>query len=328
MLDILSPGVRSLVVDRGRPGLRHLGVPRGGAADRLSYQIANWLVGNAAEAHGGRGMGAVECALGGLKVRFARTTCFALGGAETDAALDGRAVPLWRARRAEAGQTLALGRARGGARTYLAVGGGVEGARHFGSLSIYPAAGLGANGGHALGAGDKLDTGAERPGNTGGARGGMGSAARTLPAGFRPHLSDHAVLRVRSVGEYERLSADSQRRLFVRPWQASVATSRMGTRLEGGRLVLEDVRGIVSSPLPTGTVQVPPDGKPILSLVDGHCTGGYARALRVIAADMWRAGQIGPGTRVSFVRAFARDVPALTDAHLALWGAVVEGFEL
>ena len=58
MIRILQPGAQSLVVDRGRPGQRHRGVPGGGAADRLSFQLLNWIAGNAAEA------GALECACG------------------------------------------------------------------------------------------------------------------------------------------------------------------------------------------------------------------------------------------------------------------------
>ena len=85
---------------------------------------------------------------------------------------------------------------------------------------------------------------------------------------------------------------------------------------------------MTSSPLLPGTLQVPPDGRPILSLVDGHCTGGYARAVQVIASDMWQAGQVGPGILISFHRAFAQDPPAILTTHLATWGSVVEGYQV
>src|SRR5262249_3472011 len=45
-LKVLSPGLHSLVVDRGRPGCRSLGVPVGGAADAFSLAVGNALVGN------------------------------------------------------------------------------------------------------------------------------------------------------------------------------------------------------------------------------------------------------------------------------------------
>ena len=63
---------------------------------------------------------------------------------------------------------------------------------------------------------------------------------------------------------------------------------------------------MTSSPLLPGSLQIPPDGQPILALADGHCTGGYARALQVIQADLWLLGQIAPGAAISFRRNMSR----------------------
>ena len=46
ILHVLHPGLQSLIVDFGRPGSRSLGVPLGGAADRVSFILGNALVGN------------------------------------------------------------------------------------------------------------------------------------------------------------------------------------------------------------------------------------------------------------------------------------------
>ena len=45
-LTILQSGTQTLIMDAGRPGHRHQGIPGGGAADKLSFAIANHLVGN------------------------------------------------------------------------------------------------------------------------------------------------------------------------------------------------------------------------------------------------------------------------------------------
>ena len=45
-LRVLEPGLYSLVVDFGRPANRSLGVPLGGAADRMALALGNGLVGN------------------------------------------------------------------------------------------------------------------------------------------------------------------------------------------------------------------------------------------------------------------------------------------
>jgi len=51
-LQVLSPGVLALVVDRGRVGWAHLGVPRSGALDLAALAAANLLLGNASGAAG------------------------------------------------------------------------------------------------------------------------------------------------------------------------------------------------------------------------------------------------------------------------------------
>ena len=49
-LEVLQPGLSTLVVDAGRPHHRGLGVPLGGAADRTSLALGNALVGNPPDA--------------------------------------------------------------------------------------------------------------------------------------------------------------------------------------------------------------------------------------------------------------------------------------
>ena len=309
MIEVLNSGAESLVVDLGRPGLRHLGVPLSGAADRLSFQLANWLVGNAP------GAAAIECALGHATFRFTAPTRFAVAGATAALTLDGTPIAPLKTHTAPHGSTLTLGPATAGTRLTIAVAGGVEGASHFGSRSTYAPARLGANGGRVLAKGDTLETGTQL------------NPANTLPPGFAPRLSNHLTLRTRPVSEADHLTFAAQRRLFTKAWTASPQTNRMGTRLDGGTLTLETSRDMTSSPLLPGTLQVPPGGAPILSLVDSHCTGGYARALQVISADVWLAGQIGPGTRISFTRASTADAANALRAQAALWGSLIPGWQ-
>ena len=58
----------------------------------------------------------------------------------------------------------------------------------------------------------------------------------------------------------------------------------------------------VSGPaaVPTGAIQVPPTGEPILLMNDHATTGGYAVAAVVITADLPLAGQLAPGDAVQF----------------------------
>jgi len=49
-----------------------------------------------------------------------------------------------------------------------------------------------------------------------------------------------------------------------------------------------------------GSVQVPPDGQPIIFQADHPVTGGYPVIAVVAEEDLDRAGQLRPGERVRF----------------------------
>jgi len=51
----------------------------------------------------------------------------------------------------------------------------------------------------------------------------------------------------------------------------------------------------------SGTVQLPPDGNPVILLAEHQTTGGYTVPVIVIQADLWQVGQMRPGDTVKFV---------------------------
>ena len=57
----------------------------------------------------------------------------------------------------------------------------------------------------------------------------------------------------------------------------------------------------------SGTVQLPPDGNPVILLAEHQTTGGYKVPGVVIAADLWQVGQMRPGDALRFVETTPRD---------------------
>lgn len=57
----------------------------------------------------------------------------------------------------------------------------------------------------------------------------------------------------------------------------------------------------LSEPCVSGTVQLPPDGNPVILLAEHQTTGGYKVAGTVIKADLWCLGQMRPKDQVQFV---------------------------
>jgi len=307
-LTVLHSGTQTLIMDAGRPGHRHQGIPSGGAADKLSFAIANHLVGNKWDAP------ALECALGGLHIRFEEDHVIALSGAQMWSQNQGLNLPLNKAVPVEAGDILTMSFTRAGCRAYLAVAGGIQGKSFMDSVSTYLPAKLGGIDGEALKTGSFLHIGPKQ------------GDPQSLPKGHTPILSNHVVLRAQQGPEWEALSDSAKRYLFTTPFYATTATDRMGTRLKGDQLTLERSVNMTSSPLLPGSLQVPPDGQPILALVDGHCTGGYARALQVIQADLWLLGQIAPGAAVSFRRSLAEDAAAVLRGKNSFYADLIPGF--
>ena len=50
-----------------------------------------------------------------------------------------------------------------------------------------------------------------------------------------------------------------------------------------------------------GTIQVPPNGQPIVLMSDAQTTGGYPRIGSVIRADLWKLAQVRLNGGVRFV---------------------------
>ncbi|MCD0506169.1 biotin carboxylase N-terminal domain-containing protein, partial [Bordetella petrii] len=119
-LEVLEAGTYTSVQDYpGRVGYWNIGVPPSGPMDDYAFQLANRIVGNAAQA------AALECTLAGPSLKFHSDTVVALTGAHMEAMLDGEPVPMWQPVAVRRGQVLAMGRAATGCRGYLAVRNGL-----------------------------------------------------------------------------------------------------------------------------------------------------------------------------------------------------------
>ncbi|MDQ1476573.1 MAG: urea carboxylase, partial [Actinomycetota bacterium] len=160
-IEVVVPGAQTTVQDwPGRLGFWDVGVPPSGPMDDLAFRFANRVAGNEA------GAAALECTMTGPTLRFGVAMLVALTGAHMAADLDGSPVPWWTAFEVGAGQVLRLGAVDGpGARTYLAVRGGLDVPDYLGSRSTFILGRFGGHAGRAIAAGDVLHVGtAVRPG--------------------------------------------------------------------------------------------------------------------------------------------------------------------
>lgn len=311
MMRVVRGGLLTTVQDLGRSGVQQHGVAAGGAMDRAAHRIVNLLAGNAADA------ATLEATLLGPAIEFDGDTLLALGGADLNATLDGESAPMWRPFIARSGSVLSLDRPRSGCRAYIAVAGGIDVPRVLGSRSTDLIACFGGVDGRALRSGDTLARGsasdlAQR----------ISKRIRTAPADVRaagrsllPRYSRDAVVRVMRGPEHARFTAPSRALLFRSTFQVSPQSNRMGLRLTGPPLALADPYDLFSSPVATGTIQVPPSGEPIVLMADHQTIGGYPRIANVVSVDLPLLAQAPPGAGVRFREVDVDEAQALYRAR-------------
>jgi biotin-dependent carboxylase-like uncharacterized protein len=295
---VLKPGLQTTVQAGPRAGLRHLGVPASGAADPLSLALANRLVGNAWSA------AALETTLTGVSLQFEHDGCVAVTGAKAKVWLNDEHVKRHRTLRVAVGDELTVGPAKVGARSYVAVAGGIEVDDVLGSASTYLPAGFGGFRGRALRADDVLAFG---PADH------APEMIRT-PKRFRPRASTSWALRACHGAEVEMLSKESRFDLFDTNFTVGNRADRMGLELRGARFDVTSGGRLASAPVFPGTIQCPEDGTPFLLSIDAQTIGGYPRVAQVARLDRHLIGQLRPGDHV---RLLWRDTDSARDELLA-----------
>lgn len=283
-LQVLSPGPLTTVQDQGRSGWRHLGVAQCGALDPSAAALANRLVGNDPNE------AVLELTLQGPALQFDQPVRLAICGARVLGRYEstsgercvieaGRPVTL------PAG-VLRIGALRDGARAWLAFAGGIDVPEMLGSRSTDLRGGFGGHEGRALRGGDELHLRAPHA---------IACPRPLWPKWWiDPHFDERG-LPIRYVPSPHAGGA----LLDARAWQVGNRSNRQGLRLEGGTLD-NDRPEEISSPVAPGTVQLPPDGQPIVLLADAQTVGGYPRLGHVAAADLPRLAQLRPGDSLRF----------------------------
>jgi antagonist of KipI len=301
---VQRPGLLTTIQDLGRFGYQQYGVPAAGVMDEFAARTANELVGNDA------GAPVVEVTLAGAEFVLEQSCVMAICGADlgaevTEGLAEGRAVPLWTRLKVSGGTILRFIRHTTGCRAYIAFRGGIQADPVLGSASTYLRAGFGGMNGRALRAGDRLEIAPsacsyQEPAPKLGAT--PFSAERwSISPYILPGYSDHPSIRIVRGREWNRFTVESKKRLLSEAYEVTVQSDRMGYRLSGGRLELEATVELLSEAVTMGTIQVPPDGQPIILMADRQPTGGYPIIGQVASVDLPVLAQAPPTSKLTFV---------------------------
>ncbi|HSE07615.1 MAG TPA: biotin-dependent carboxyltransferase family protein [Nocardioidaceae bacterium] len=281
-LTVLDAGPLTTVQDLGRRGYAHLGVPRSGALDMAAAGYANRLVGNPPEA------AVLETTLGGVSIQVSGSTMAAVTGAPASVTVDGRPRPFAEPLLLRAGETLTVGPAVSGLRSYLSFAGGVDATPVLGSRSTDTLSGLGPP---RLTSGAKLELGVP-VGESHGA---------DVPVVLR--YPDTARVRLVPGPRHDWFTEGVLDFLTSTSYTVSARSNRVGVRLEGPSLERRERAELPSEGLVLGAVQVPASGQPLVFLNDHPTTGGYPVVGVVAPEDLNVCAQLRPGCMLRFVLA-------------------------
>lgn len=280
MIHVIKPGLLTTVQDLGRNGFAHLGLSPAGAADSVSFRVANLLVGNPPNTP------ALEITLVGPTLEFDAATTVAISGAQTSTS-----VVLNQSFDVAPGDKIAIGSLLDGARAYLAVRGGIAVPSVMNSCSTFLPAKLGGFEGRALRAGDYVAIGQKAIG-----------VGKRRPSALLEELSrtSQGPLRVTPSLQHDWFGEDEAHSLAEQAFTVNDASNRSGVRLRGEPIFPQVKRELLTEGIALGAVQIPPDGQPIILFVDQQTTGGYPKIANVIAADLWQVGQLRPRDKLRF----------------------------
>jgi len=273
-LTVVETGPLTTVQDTGRFGQGALGIGRSGACDRAAYRLANRLVGNDG------GAAVLEATFGGLVLRADADTVLVTTGARCAGTPHNAPLTL------AAGQHFALGAPVSGARTYVAVRGGIDVPKVLGSRSTDLLSGLGPD---VLAAGDRLPIGhSVRP------MPGVDVAAVPEPEG------GEVVVQLQPGPRRDWFTDDAWASLLSQRYTVTAQSNRIGLRLDGAPLERAITRELPSEGMVRGALQIPSSGTPVLFLADHPVTGGYPVVGYVIDDDVDRCGQLRTGQTLRF----------------------------
>jgi antagonist of KipI len=286
VFNVLDPGPFTTVQDSGRYGYQQFGIPVSGALDTFSYVAANALVGNPEHAP------ALEITFIGPRLEVLSDCLLAVTGATLPVLVNDQPQPIWTSFRVSRGDVVTMRAASRGVRAYLAAAGGFVVPKVMGSSSTYTGGKIGGLDGRTLTKGDRLNRGPTE----------IPNRVVSVPEDFRPRFGSDVRLRA-LVGPQDDYFDSGLEVFFSSAFTITSKADRMGYRLEGPTIALKEgvPRSIISEPSLSGAVQIPPDGKPIILLVE-QTVGGYAKIATIITPDLDVVAQAKPGDTVHFDR--------------------------
>ena len=281
-IKVINPGLQTTVQDSGRRLSGHLGISNCGAADNYSFKLANLIVGNTPT------KAALEMTIVGGVYQFDENADICLSGSDFSAKINNKILPFNKKVHIKKKAVLEIGETKDGARCYLAIRGGIDIKHFLGSASTHLTTKTGGLDGRSLKKGDLLKIGKSKinPNN--------------IISLDLKYSTKRSVLRITEGLQKDWFSDLNWNTLLNSLFKVSKKYSRMGIKLEGPSIAPANKKEMITEGIALGAIQIPNNGKPIISFVDHQTTGGYPVIANVISIDICKVGQLKEGDSFQF----------------------------
>ncbi len=289
-IEVIKPGLLITLVDVGLNGFRYLGIGPCGAMDHFAMSVSNYLVGNNNDA------ATLEMNFPAPELLFLKNNLICVTGSGLKIYLNDQVISSWKPHLVKKGSTIKFEKMESGCRAYLSVNSGWIAQDWLGSQTTDLGVRAGGFKGRMLQKGDILETNETQH---------HMEKNRSLPWGVSKNELDKIYsppnqIRIIDSVEVKALSSESKERLFTTEFKITNQSNRMGYRLEGDKLFLNESLELVSSAVDYGTIQLLPDGNLIILMADHQTTGGYPRIASVVKSDLPKLSQLSPNEKINF----------------------------
>ncbi len=276
-MKLLETGFLTSVQDKGRYGYAKYGVPKSGAMDQRSFQLANLLLGN------GENDACLEWIFKGPTLQFDTETVVVLTGAEVDAFLNGVVVKMFTPLLLAKGDVLEINSCKKNVCGYVGIENGFSTKVIMNSRSFFKPI----TGSSSLQVGDEIEY-----------KKGVNFKSKYASISMPLDKKNIVELDVYKGVEFDQLSKENQLNIFSSSFTISNRMNRMAIQLE--EKVFNDASSILSAPVLPGTVQLTPAGDLIVLMRDCQTTGGYPRVLQLAESAINKIAQIRRGGKCRF----------------------------
>ena len=286
------------IQDMGRYGFQQYGVIPSGAMDTFALRVANLLVGNKEDE------ACFEITFGKSAIRFHDRRAIAVTGGDLNPHLNGKPIPIFRTISVNKGDELHFKLPKNGFRAYLAISGGFDIDKTLNSKSTDEKSHIGGLFGRSILSNDDVKLSAHSIANNQ-----MLEYLKHLNGNINWGVSYHSIYATDKVLNIKALPGLDQH-LFKKEhlkkfenivYTISAKSNRMGYRLDHSeRIELMNDQDIFSEAVSFGTVQIPPNGKPIILMADAQTIGGYPKIAQILKTEHSKLAQARPGEQLRF----------------------------